>query len=433
MMRIPMSRFAERRKRFQRELDGGIAIVPGGKLRSRSNDVDYPFRQRSDLLYLTGFDQPDAIAVFTDDRFVLFVQARDPSAETWTGLRPGIEGAIEKFGADEAFPCSKFSEQLPELLSDRSRLYYKYGQDTGLDSVVSAALEVIRGQVRRGINGPEAIISPDRILHEMRLYKDPDELEVMRAAAAISNEAHRAAARICESGRYEYELEAALLFEFRRRGGSGPAYPSIVGSGENATILHYIENQSELRDGELVLIDAGVELDGYASDVTRTYPVGGRFEGIARDVYAVVIQAQEAAIASIRPGTTLPAIHDIALRCLVDGLVSLGALEGDVETLIKESAYRPFYMHSTGHFLGLDVHDVGHYSIAGQPQELRPGMAFTVEPGLYFSARDAETPASLQGIGVRIEDDVIITDSGYEVLTQAIPKKIDDLEAWMRG
>jgi Xaa-Pro aminopeptidase len=423
---------AERRRRFQAQLGEGVAILPGARLATRSNDTQFAFRQNSDLFYLTGFPQPDAVAVLTRDRFCFFVQPRDPEMETWNGRRPGIEGAVRDFGADEAHPSGELRERLPALLEDRPRLYHSFGFDRELDDAVVAALQQVRAKVRRGVRAPAQILSPHDLLHEMRIYKSPAELAIMRAAAGVSREAHRAAAQLCQPGRHEYELEAALHAVFRSSGGSGPAYNSIVGAGDNATILHYVENSAELRAGQLVLIDAGVELHGYASDVTRVYPVGGRYTGAARDVYQAVLDAQLATLDAVRPGVALKELHDVALRKLVEGLVALGALSGDVDELLTAEAYKPFYMHSTGHLLGLDVHDAGQYSVDGKPRALEPGMCFTVEPGLYFGEREPRCPERLRGIGVRIEDDVVITPDGFEVLTSAIPKRIDDVETWIR-
>lgn len=430
---IPTDALAERRARFQAQLGDGLALIPGAKRVYRSHDVDYVFRQRSDLLYLTGFDQPEALALFTRDRFVLFVQDRDPKAETWTGRRPGVEGAVRDYGADAAHPIGELAERLPPYLENVPRLYHRFGDDHAFDQIVLKALEQVRSRVRSGVTAPEEITSPQTLLYEMRLVKDARELAIMRAAADITREAHQAAARLCRDGTCEYEIEAALHQVFRARGGAGPAYPSIVASGANATILHYTENESQLAAGQLVLIDAGVELHGYASDVTRTYPVDGRLEGAARDVYAVVLRAQQDALAAIHSGTSLQAIHDVAARSLVKGLMELGVLGGVPDELFEEQAYQPFYMHTTGHFLGLDVHDVGNYNVGGKPRPLEPGMVFTVEPGLYFSAENEQIPPELRGIGVRIEDDVVITDDGFEVLTAAIPKQIQDIEAWMRA
>ncbi len=429
---IPQAEHAQRRKRFQAELGEGVAIVPGARLRQRSNDTDYVFRQDSDLHYLTGFDQPEAVAVLTRDRFLFFVQPRDPLMETWNGRRPGTAGAIEQFGADEAYPIDQLRTRLPDLIENRPRLYHSFGLDPAIDEVVLAAQDDVRGRVRRGVTLPNEVVSPQALVHEMRMRKSEAELDIMRAAAVISCEAHHAAARLCQPGRTEYEIQAELEWIFRKRGGNGPAYSSIVGSGDNATILHYIENSDTLVEGSLVLIDAGVELDSYASDVTRTYPVGGRFEGATRDVYQAVLEAQEAAFAATRPGATLQSIHDAALDKLVECLVELRALSGDKDELIKTEAYKPFYMHRTGHFLGLDVHDVGNYYLDGKPRPLEPGMCFTVEPGLYFSTTEEKSPDHLRGIGVRIEDDLVITEDGFENLTAAIPKIVDEVESWMR-
>lgn len=430
---VPPTELAERRRALQSQLGEGVALVPGGRSRTRSHDTDYVFRQDSDLWYLTGFEQAEAVAVLSKDRFVFFVQPRDPLLETWNGRRPGVEGAVAIFGADEAYPIGELAARLPALIENRPRLYHTFGHDRELDERVIAALADVRSRARRGVSAPSEVISPHERIHEMRLRKSPRELALMRAAAEISREAHQAAARIAQPGAHEYELEAALLHVFRKRGGSGPAYSPIVGSGENATVLHYVENRDVLREGELVLIDAGVELHGYASDVTRTYPVGGRFSGAARDVYQAVLSAQAAAFAAIAPGVTLPQMHAAALRELVVGLVALGALSGDVDELIQTEAYKPFYMHTTGHLLGLDVHDVGRTFVDGKPRALEPGICFTIEPGLYFSRTEPKTPEHLRGIGVRIEDDVVLTESGFENLTAAIPKEIADVEAWMRS
>ena len=429
---ITQAEHAQRRQRLQAELGDGVAIVAGARARRRSNDTDYVFRQDSDLFYLTGFDQPEAVLLLTRDRFLFFVQPRDPAMETWNGRRPGTAGALERFGADEAYAIGELPEKLPGLIENRTRLFHSYGLDPEIDKIVLAAQADVRSRGRRGLTAPTEVVSPHELIHELRLRKSEAELAIMRAAAEISYEAHQAAARLCRSGNTEYEIEAELEWIFRKRGGNGPAYSSIVGSGDNATILHYIENSDTLKERQLVLIDAGVELHCYASDVTRTYPVDGRFDGAARDVYQVVLQAQQAALDHIRPGATLPSIHEVALAKLVDGLIDLGALAGDRDELIGTEAYKPFYMHNTGHFLGLDVHDVGNYHVDGKPRPLEPGMCFTVEPGLYFSATNAEVPAHLRGIGVRIEDDIVITEDGFESLTAAIPKTTDDVERWMR-
>jgi Xaa-Pro aminopeptidase len=427
--------YAERRHRFLEALGpGAVALIQGSRRVRRSADTDFPFRQDSDFRYLTGFDHPHAVAVLRTDggpEYTLFVEPRDPDAETWTGYRPGVEGARSDHGADEAHEAGRLPELLPKLLEKARRVYHVFGRDPALDARLVEIQEQMRLRSRLGLEPAEALVDPRRILHEMRLRKEPAELDVMRRAAAISAEGHREAARRARDGAFEYELAAVLDYTFRRRGASGPAYESIVGGGRNATVLHYVANDQKLVDGELVLIDAGCELEGYASDVTRTYPVGGSFRGPERAVYEVVLEAQLEALAAARPGATLEAVHAAALRRLTAGMVDLGLLQGDVDELVAREAYRPWYMHRTSHWLGLDVHDVGTYAVDGAPRVLEPGMVFTIEPGLYVPAR-ADAPAELRGIGVRIEDDVAVTAAGHENLTAAIPKHPADVEAWMR-
>lgn len=410
------------------------AIVIGQRLVPRSNDTHYPFRQDSDFHYLTGFDHPSAVALFRTDggpSYSLFVQPRDKAAETWTGYRPGLEGAKSDFEADEAFSIEALLEEIPKQIEQPDRIYHTLGRNAELDATIIKTLDGLRQRSKLGFAPASQILDPRDILHEMRLFKEPGEIEILRRAAAITCTAHREAARLCRDGNHEYQLEAALGHAFRRLGGSGPAYSPIVGGGKNAAILHYVVNDQRLRGGDLCLIDAGVELDSYASDVTRTYPVGGRFQGPGRAVYEVVLAAQEAGLAACRPGTTLPEIHSTTLRSLVEGMVSLGLLSGTVDDLIKSEAHCAYYMHGTSHWLGLDVHDVGSYTIKGKARILDPGMLFTVEPGIYIPADDENAPEHLRGIGVRIEDDVLITESGIENLNHAIPKKLDEVEAWM--
>ena len=429
--------YAERRRRFLEAMGrDAVAILQGAGLARRSADTHHPFRQDSDFHYLTGFDHPNAIAVLRTDggpEFTLFVEPRDPEAETWNGYRPGVEGAKSDYGADEAQPRAAFLDAIPKLLEGAQRLHHVLGCDTRIDEKIIGTLEEFRLRSRRGVVPAESIVDPRATLHEMRLRKAPAELEIMRQAAAISREAHHEAAKIARGGSFEYELEAVIDYTFRRRGAAGPAYSTIVGGGANATILHYITNDQKLEDGSLVLIDAGCELRGYASDVTRTYPVGGSYQGPARAVYEVVLAAQRAALEEARPGTTLPAVHAAALRVLVEGMVEIGLLEGDVDELVAREAYRPYYMHQTSHWLGLDVHDVGTYAVDGEPRVLEPGMVFTVEPGLYVPAGDENAQTRFRGIGVRIEDDVVVTEDGHENLTAAIPKDPGEVEAWMRG
>ncbi len=434
--------FAARRQQLLASLGpDAVAIFVGGRLAVRSADTEYPFRQDSDFWYLTGFDHPEAIAILSTrpgPAYTLFVQPRDRAAETWTGYRPGIEGAVADYAADEAHPRDTFLEKLPALVRGAERIYHALGRDPLIDARIISLQDEIRRQSRGGILPAEALVDPRRLVHEMRLHKTSDELALMQHAAEISREAHHAAARIAQPGRLEYELEAELARAFRARGGAGPAYSSIVGGGRNGTILHYIRNDKPLAKGELVLIDAGVEYQGYASDVTRTYPIGGKFTGAARDLYSVVLAAQQAALDASRPGMTLPEIHQTALRVLVEGLRTLGILQGSSDEIIAGETYRPYYMHGTSHWLGLDVHDVGAYVVRAEdgttkPRPLGPGMVYTVEPGLYVAPDDEKAPDAFKGIGIRIEDDVVVTETGILNLTRDIPKSIDALEAWVQG
>jgi Xaa-Pro aminopeptidase len=430
--------FAARRKRFLEAMEpDSVAILLGAGLATRSRDTHYRFRQDSDFHYLTGFGHPNAALVLRRDGgppCTLFVEPRDPEAETWTGYRPGLEGARADFGADEAQPIAELTAKLPALLERARRVYHVLGRDARVDQKIVETVEAARIRSRAHAPPPDAIVDPRTILHEMRLFKEPAELELMRRASEITREAHAAAAGLAREGVSEHELEAVIDYTFRRRGGWGPAYESIVGGGANATVLHYVANDQPLRDGTLVLIDAGCEYAGYAADVTRTYPVGGRFTAEARAVYDVVLDAQEASLAVSRPGATLEDVHDASLRRLVEGMIGLGLLaKTSVDEAIQAGEFRRYYMHRTSHWLGLDVHDVGSYSADGKPRRLEPGMVFTVEPGLYVPARDERAPAALRGLGVRIEDDVVVTESGHENLSAAIPKRPDDVEALVRA
>jgi Xaa-Pro aminopeptidase len=434
--------FAARRQQLLDSLGpNAVAIFVGARLAVRSADTEYPFRQDSDFWYLTGFDHPDAIAILSTrpgPAFTLFVQPRDRAAETWTGYRPGIEGAVADYAADEAHPRDSFLEKLPALVRGADRIHHTLGRDLSIDARIVSLQDEIRRQSRGGVLPVESLVDPRLLVHEMRLRKSADEIALLQHAASISREAHEAAARIALPGRYEYELEAELARVFRARGGAGPAYSSIVGGGKNATILHYIRNDQPLAAGELVLIDAGVEYQGYASDVTRTYPIGGKFSGASRDLYSVVLSAQHAALDASKPGRTLPEIHQTALRSLVDGLLALGIMEGTRDEIIEKETYRPYYMHGTSHWLGLDVHDVGAYVVresdgTTKPRPLAPGMVYTIEPGLYVAPDDEKAPPAFRGIGIRIEDDVVVTETGILNLTQSIPKSIDALEAWVQG
>jgi Xaa-Pro aminopeptidase len=438
-MREPLdpSIFAERRQRFLAALPAGsLALFAAAPVAVRSGDVEYPYRQDNDFYYLTGFPEPEASCLLDTadaERFTLFVRPRDPDRETWTGKRFGVEGACERFGAEAAHTVDRFDEVFAKRLDARERLYFTLGRDEALNRRILEAVR--RSQATRDRSGAPALglLSPVDILHEMRLHKCPEELERMRRAVAISAVAHREALLAARPGAYEQEIEAAIDFAFRRLGATGPAYPSIVASGPNATILHYTENCRRLEEGDLLLIDAGAEYDHYCADVTRTYPVGARFSDDQRRIYETVLAAQKAAIDEVAPGVTFEAVHDAALRVLVEGLCTLGVLSVSVAEAVEKAAYRPFYMHRTSHWLGMDVHDVGKYRLENKSRILESGMVLTVEPGLYFSAAVDGAAERYRGIGIRIEDDVLVTASGHEVLTAEIPKQLAHLEELARA
>jgi Xaa-Pro aminopeptidase len=425
----------ERRRRLLAQMEaGGVAVIATAAQQPRNGDNDFPFRPDSDFHYLTGFSEPNAVVVLCKGREqgeqILFLQPRNREQETWTGRRLGVERAPAALAFDEAHPIEALDEQLPKLLRGRDPLYFRTGLRADLDARVLAMVQTLRTKVRELNPAPARIIDPSALLHEMRVRKDASELAAMRKAAQISAAAHVAAMRATVPGRTEYEIEALLEFEFRRRGATGPAYPCIVASGANATILHYHENERRMAAGDLLLVDAGSEVDCLASDVTRTWPVGGRFTPPQRRIYEIVLAAQHAAIATVRPGAGFTDAHDAALRVLIDGLRELSLLTGTFEEILASRSYRRFYMHRTGHWLGMDVHDVGAYFRQGsEPRRLEAGMVVTVEPGLYFDEEDATIPADYRGIGVRIEDDVLVTAEGNEVLTRECPKEVVELEA----
>jgi Xaa-Pro aminopeptidase len=413
-----------------------VAILPAAREVTRSNDTEYRFRQDSDFYYLTGFPEPDAVAVVApgreEARYTLFVRPRDKEKETWTGRRAGVEGAKEKFGADAAYAVEEFQEKLAELLDGARNLYYRLGNgNPELDQTVIRQLARMRALGRRGVRAPQAIVDPGAILHEMRLLKTVEEITLMQRAADIAAEAHREAMRAARPGVKEYEIEALIEYIFRRSGANAPAYNSIVGAGANATILHYVNNESELKDGDLLLIDAGAEYEGFASDITRTFPVGGRFSQAQRDIYELVLDCQERCIRVVAPGVTLEAMHERSVEILTEGMVRLGLLRGDVKKLIEEEAYKKFYMHRLGHYLGMDVHDVGLYYADANPRPVEAGVVMTVEPGLYIAEDAEDIPDEYRGIGVRIEDDVLVTADGFRVLTDKAPKQIEEIESLM--
>jgi Xaa-Pro aminopeptidase len=419
---------AQRRERLMAQMDGGVAVLPNASVALRNRDVEYPFRPNSDFLYLTGFTEPDAVAVLIPDhpehRYLLFVPPRDPETEVWTGLRAGTEGAEHDFGADKAYSLDQLDEVMPQLLADRERLYVHFGRDKAFDDKVTGWLNATRAKERQGVRAPEVLVDVEDMLHEMRLIKGPEELERMREAARISAEAHARAQAVTRPGMFEYQVQAEMEYVFHHSGSPRAAYPSIVAGGANACILHYTENRAELNDGDLLLIDAGCEVDGYAADITRTFPVGDSVSAGRQQVWDIVAEAQRAAIDQVRAGQTFDDYHQAALRVLVQGMVDLGLLEGEVDGLIERGEFRDFFMHRTGHWLGLDVHDVGRYKVAGnQWRRLEPGMTLTVEPGLYIPPDAEDVHPELRGTGVRIEDDVAVTDGEPEVLTEAAPKE----------
>lgn len=433
---MDVQEFARRRRALMGMMDeDAIAILPAAPEAIRNRDVAYPYRQDSDLLYLTGFAEPEAVAAICPGRehgeFVLFCRERDPTREVWNGRRAGVDGAVATYGADDAFPIGDIDEILPGMIEGRERLFCTMGRYAEFDRRVMHWVNEVRDQVRSGSHAPTEFIALDHVLHDMRLFKTRGELRAMRKAARISVAAHERALRACRPGMHEYELEAEFWHEFRRNGAE-PAYGLIVGGGANGCVLHYVTNDQPLADGELVLIDAGCEYDGYASDITRTFPVNGRFSDAQRHVYEIVLAAQKAAIEAAVVGNHWNDPHETARHILVQGLIDLGLLEPPVDSRIEDESYRRFFMHRTGHWLGMDVHDVGDYKVDEGWRLLEPGMCLTVEPGLYIAAAD-DIPAALHDIGIRIEDNVHITREGNEVLTSALVKEPDDIEALMRS
>ena len=431
---ISSAEFAARRQALMRAIGpDAVALVPAALHHRRNRDTEYRYRQDSDFHYLSGFAEPEALIALLPGRaegeFVLFCRPRDREMEIWNGYRAGPEGAVANFGADQAFVIGELDQRLPELLAGRRRVFAPMGTEPGFDRRLTGWLNTVRARARAGVQAPGELHLLDAALHPLRLIKSAAELDIMQRAADLSAEGHRRAMAVAAPGRFEYELEAELLHAFTRHGCPAPAYGSIVGSGANACILHYTENDRRMQDGDLVLIDAGGELDHYAADITRTFPVSGRFSGPQRDLYEVVLAAQLAAIDAVKPGASWQDPHDTAVRILTRGLVDYGLLAGDVDGLIESGAYRRFYMHRTGHWLGMDVHDVGDYQIDGRWRPLQAGMVLTVEPGLYVAPDDDSVAAHWRGIGIRIEDDVAVTDGGRHVLTAQAPKSVADIEA----
>jgi len=426
--------YRTRRLRLAQQMQRGVAVIATAPERLRNRDAHFPYRFDSYFYYLTGFTEPEAVLVLIggdNPRSLLFCRDKDVEREIWDGFRYGPEGAKQAFGFDEAYSVKQLDELVPKLLADQPAIFCDVGENGEWDSRLIQWLNAVRAQVRTGISAPGEIRDVRKLLDDMRLIKDGQELDVMRRAARISAGAHRRAMQSARAGLHEYDLEAELLHEFRRHGAQAPAYTPIVAGGANACVLHYVANDQPLKDGDLLLIDAGCELDGYASDITRTFPVSGRFAGPQKDVYELVLAAQAAAIAQVKPGNHWELPHEAAVKVLARGFIDLGLCSGTVDSVIEAGAYRKFYMHRTGHWLGLDVHDCGDYKRDGNWRPLEPGMVLTVEPGCYIRPGDG-VPQHLWNIGVRVEDDAVVVPGGCEIITAEAPKTIADIETAMR-
>lgn len=428
-----LSAYVERRQRLIQRIGEGIVVLFAAPVHLRNNDVEHEYRQDSDFYYLTGFDEPESVLVISasaEKPFVLFVRPRDEAKETWDGERTGVEGAMQRFGADVAYPISELPSRLLELLKGKRRLYYPIGRQSKHDELVLSALQQLRERARRGDSGPTEIVEPT-VLHEMRLIKSEGEIDQLKRAIAITRDAHHALLLATRPAMAEYELEAILRAEFRRQGSERCAYSPIVASGRNARILHHRRNDRTIGDQEVILVDAGAEYGYMAADITRCFPSNGHFTAMQRQAYEVVLRAQEVAIAAAIPGATLEDVHLAAVRELCSGLVQLGVVAGSEQTVFDSDAYKKYYMHRTSHWLGMDVHDVGAYFVDGKPRPLVAGMVLTVEPGLYFAAEDPAVPEGLKNVGIRIEDDILVTDQGPINLSAGIAKTVDEIELMM--
>lgn len=430
--------YRQRRQKLMEKIGSGTAIFGSAPSAVMHNDVEYNFRQDSSFFYLTGFNETEAVAVLAphqeEHKFVLFVRPKDPEKEVWSGIRTGVEGAKERYGADEVYPIAELNEKLPQYLQKADRIYYHFGRDRALnDTILKHWQKLMRVYPKTG-TGPIAIQDSNTIIDSLRLVKSSAELELMRKAVAISVEAHNHAREFARPGRYEHEIQAEMEYIFRKHGALGPAYPSIVASGPNSCILHYVENNRQLQENDLLLIDAGCSYGYYNADITRTFPVGGKFTPEQKIIYEIVLEAQKQAIAKVQPGKPYKETHDTAVRVIVEGLMELGLLAGDIDEIVKEEKYKPFYMHRTGHWLGLDVHDIGLYQRGEEPQNFQAGNIVTVEPGIYIgletkpAEEQPEIPDRWRGIGVRIEDDILVTADSHEVLTREVPKSIEAME-----
>lgn len=435
---MKQSEFKKRRKLLMQRIGtGNIALLGSSSTKIRNRDVHYPFRQDSDFYYLTGFSEPDALAVFIPGReqgeYILFCREFDEAKALWEGAHAGLEGATGHYQADDAFPIDDMDEILPGMLENKHKVFYPMGRDSDLDHRLLDWINHIKSQSRSGLVAPGELVSLEHILHEMRLFKSPEEIKLMRRAADVSAKGHVKAMQTCKAGLYEYQIEAELVHHFMKEGLRAVAYPSIVAGGKNACVLHYTENSDKLKNGDLLLIDAGAECDHYAADITRTFPISGRFSEPQKQLYQLVLDAQTAAIEQVKPGVPWHYAHDASVEMLTKGLVNLGLLQGKVKALIKKEKFKQFYMHRIGHWLGMDVHDVGDYKIDQKWRLLEPGMVLTIEPGLYIPADCKTVDERWRGIGIRIEDDLLVTEQGHEILTSGVPRTIVEIEALMQG
>lgn len=434
---IKMTEYEKRRKELINAIGpAGIVIIPAAEEKLRNGDAHYQFRQNSDFYYLSGFAEPEAYLVLAPKRkegeYILFNRVRDRDREIWDGPRAGQEGACEEYLANQAFPVGEFEAALPQLLAGRENIYYPMGYSADLDLLLTNAVSNLRGKMRSGLQPPMALIDIATTLHEMRLFKSAAEIATIQKAIDITQLGHIAAMEACKPDMHEYELEAALMYQFQKHGARFPAYNPIVGAGKNACVLHYIENNCTIENNSFVLIDAGAEYQHYAADITRTFPSNGKFTAEQKALYKVVLHAQEAAIKAVKPGVAWTAMQDIIINVLTEGLLELGILKGSLKELIEKQAYFPFYMHKSGHWLGLDVHDVGAYQVKNEWRKLEPGMVLTIEPGLYISSSISGVPKRWHNMGIRIEDNILVTENGCDVLSKDIPKSVADIEAVMK-
>ncbi|MDA7553987.1 Xaa-Pro aminopeptidase [Gammaproteobacteria bacterium] len=430
--------FSERRDLLaDKVLEDSAIIVSAASVKSRISDTEYSYRQDSNFYYLSGYEEPESLILIRPnqdkERFVIFCRDRDPLREQWDGFRTGQEGVIQDYGADAAYSINSIDEIMPKLLEGTKNIYFSMSAPCGVDAKISSWVEDIRKNTRSGAEPPQNLLSLDSILHEMRLIKESDEMDLMKKAANITTEAHIRAMQSVRPGMYEYQLEAEYLYAFNKNGARSPAYNSIVGGGNNSCILHYVENNAELKDGDLVLVDAGCEYQYYASDVTRTFPVNGKFSPEQREIYSIVLEAHKQSMEQAKPGNKWNLMHEKSVEVIVEGLLSIGLLQGSRDEIIDKGEYSKFYMHRIGHWLGMDVHDVGSYKQDGDWRPLEEGMVMTVEPGIYILDSMEGVDDKWKGIGVRIEDDIAITESGFEILTPDVPRTIEEVEQTVQG